>query len=111
MPRSSYRLNLLGKHLYYSKLRPHPPLLPVQVRLLALEVCDELFARSKHFRGLLIARFTYFLELVVGYKSENPLPPPAPAATALRGRALEVLERWHAQFGAKYKQVRAWAEV
>ena len=77
----------------------------MQVRLLALEVCDELFGRSKHFRALLTSRLTHFLELVVGHKTENPLPPPAPAAVALRAKALEVLERWHGQFGAKYKQV------
>lgn len=77
------------------------------MRLLALEVADELFTRSKHFRGLLAPRMTHFLELVVGYKDDNPLPPPPPpaAAVALRARALETLERWHAQFGAKYKQV------
>ena len=80
---------------------------PAQVRLLALEVVDELFGRSKHFRGLLAARFTHFLELVVGYKGEAPLPPPPAAAVALRARALEVLERWHAAHGAKYKQVCA----
>lgn len=77
------------------------------MRLLALEVCDELFSRSKHFRSLLSARLTHVLELTVGHRADNPLPPPAPAATALRTRALEALEQWSAQFGAKYKQVCA----
>lgn len=76
------------------------------MRLLALEVCDELFGRSKRFRALLCARLTHALELMVGFKPSNPLPPPADTATALRARALEALERWHALFGTKYQQVR-----
>jgi len=48
-----------------------------------------------------------FLELVVGFRSDRPLPPPASAATSLRDRALELLEGWDQQHGGRYKQVRA----
>lgn len=77
----------------------------LQVRLLALELSDELFPRSKLFRALLSARFTQFLELVVGLKAGTPLPPPISAATALREHALAAIARWDAQHGAKCRQV------
>lgn len=79
------------------------------MRLLALELCYELFNRSRRFRSHLSAKFTLFLELVTGFKPDNPLPQPFSAATALRERAAAILERWNLEFGSKYKQV--WLEL
>jgi hypothetical protein len=76
-----------------------------QVRLLALGLCAELFQRSRTFRCLLSAKFSHFLELVVGPRVEAPLPPPAAAAAALRERALELVERWNADHGQRYPQL------
>ena len=77
-----------------------------QARLLALELCDMLFSRSKAFRAALAPKLTQFLELVVGFRPDRPLPPPATAAVALRERALAAVERWNEDFGGKYRQVR-----
>ncbi len=44
----------------------------------------------------------------MGHRADRPLPPPAHAAASLREKALEVLEVWERQWGAKYKQV-GWA--
>eukprot|EP00879_Flechtneria_rotunda_P018706 GHRR01019630.1.p1 GENE.GHRR01019630.1~~GHRR01019630.1.p1 ORF type:complete len:342 (+),score=165.86 GHRR01019630.1:800-1825(+) len=76
-----------------------------QVRKLALELCDMLFARSKRFRRLLTNKFTDFAELTVGHKQDKPLPAPPSAALALRQRALETVEKWHEQWGLHYPQV------
>jgi hypothetical protein len=88
-----------------SVLKPTPSTLHAQTRLLALELSDELFARSKAFRALLAPRFSAFLDATIGFRAEKPLPPPAAAATALRARALEILERWEEGFAAFYPEV------
>ncbi len=76
-----------------------------QTRLLAVELTDVLFQRSRVFRGLLAPRLTAFLVAAVGYRQEEPLPGPEAAAAALRERALEVLEAWNDKFGGMYHQV------
>ena len=78
-----------------------------QVRLNTLGIIDELFLRSKQFRGLLTEEFSSILLLAVGHKADKPLPPPASAAQRLRQCALECIERWDDQFGALYGQVRS----
>ena len=77
----------------------------LQVRLHAVALCDELFMRSSIFRGLMARRFSRFLELSVGHRSENPLPGPQEAAVQLRERALEAIEVWTERFGSLYRQV------
>ena len=77
----------------------------LQVRLHAVALCDELFMRSRIFRGLMAQRFSRFLELSVGHRSENPLPGPQEAAVQLRERALEAIEVWTERFGSLYRQV------
>ncbi|KAF8060617.1 RPL32A [Scenedesmus sp. PABB004] len=76
-----------------------------QTRLLALELCDVLFARSKRFRALLAGQFSAFVALAVGHRPDAPLPPPAGAARALRERALEAIEAWHEAWGLHYPAV------
>lgn len=84
---------------------PSPPP-ALQTRLNALNIIDELFLRSKQFRGLLTEDFSTLLLLAVGHKADKPLPPPASAAQQLRQLALECVERWDEQFGALYGQAR-----
>ena len=81
------------------------PSRPLQSRLLALELADELFTRSKAFRGMLAPRFSAFLDRTLGFRPEKLLPPPAAAAAALRARTLEVIERWEEAYAAFYPQV------
>jgi hypothetical protein len=45
-----------------------------------------------------------FLEAVLGHREERPLPPPPAAAAALRAKGLELLGRWEAQYGRRYRQ-------
>lgn len=50
-------------------------------------------------------RFSRFLELSVGHRSENPLPGPADVAVQLRELALATIEVWTERFGSLYRQV------
>eukprot|EP00898_Chlorokybus_atmophyticus_P006786 jgi/Chlat1/7108/Chrsp57S06788 len=75
------------------------------VRLHAVLLADHLFARSRAFRALMAAGMDEFLELCVGSRAENPLPPPKQDAHTLRRTALESLERWHEAHGRFYRQV------
>jgi len=76
-----------------------------QVRLLALELCAELFRRSQYFRSLLASKFTGFLELTVGFKLQSPLPGPQASAERLRELALELVEVWNSQHGSRHIQI------
>jgi hypothetical protein len=77
----------------------------LQTRELALELSDVLFTRSKTFRCLASKDFADFLDATVGHNSAKPLPEAPAAALGLRRKALEVVEKWHTQFGAQYPQV------
>lgn len=77
-----------------------------QVRYLAVLIIDELFSRSKLFRGLWVQRFERFLLLSVGFRREHPLPPPSDRASLLRSKTLEFLEIWNHKFGQHYRQLR-----
>ncbi|KAG7671703.1 hypothetical protein Ndes2526B_g07408 [Nannochloris sp. 'desiccata'] len=86
--------------LYTRFKKPHS-----QVRLLALDISAELFHRSSLFRSLLAEKFPQFLGLVLGFKINEPLPAPTDIAGQLRQRALELIERWHSDYGTRYPQV------
>ncbi|CAN8253980.1 unnamed protein product [Cochlearia groenlandica] len=77
-----------------------------QVRYLTLLIIDELFIRSKLFRTLIIENLDQLLSLSVGFRSDLPLPGPAPVATILRTKAIEFLEKWNLSFGLHYKELR-----
>lgn len=77
-----------------------------QVRYLAVLIIDELFSRSKLFRGLWVHRFERFLLLSVGFRKEHSLPPPSDRASLLRSKTLEFLEVWNNKFGQHYRQLR-----
>lgn len=69
-----------------------------------MEICDELFKRSRAFRSLMAANFLGFLEAAVGFRADRPLPGPPNLATQLRDKALEVCEGWNEKFGVFYQQ-------
>ena len=79
----------------------------MQTRLHAVAVCDELFTRSRAFRGHVAAQFPAFLELAVGHKAARPLPGPPRLSTQLRERALDAVEGWSERHGVFYQQVAA----
>ncbi|NXA74353.1 UVSSA protein, partial [Thryothorus ludovicianus] len=76
-----------------------------EMRLSAFQVVQELFARSHHFRTLLISNFQEFLELTVGIDHEQPLPPPKEVAQKLRKAAIKAVQDWHEKYGEAYKQL------
>lgn len=76
-----------------------------EMRFSAFQVLQELFARSHHFRTLLIANFQEFLELTVGIDHEQPLPPPKEVAQKLRRAAIKAVQEWHEKYGEAYKQL------
>ncbi|XP_039579807.1 UV-stimulated scaffold protein A [Passer montanus] len=76
-----------------------------EMRLSAFQVVQELFARSHHFRTLLISNFQGFLELTVGIDHEQPLPPPREVAQKLRRAAIQAVQDWHEKYGEAYKQL------
>jgi hypothetical protein len=76
-----------------------------QVRLLALDISAELFHRSALFRSLLAEKFPQFLGLTLGFKINEPLPAPTEIAGRLRQRALELIEKWHTDYGTRYAQL------
>lgn len=75
----------------------------LQVRLLALELFEELYARSQTFKRLVAHNFREFLELVVGFRVDKPLPPPSRAAVELRTKALRLVVHWVKT--SKYSQI------
>lgn len=75
----------------------------VQPRLLAVQVMDVIFTRSRAFRQLVSNSFSDFLDLAVCYKPDASLP--AGPGQELREKSLEIVERWHEQFGKFYPEV------
>nr|XP_030126403.3 UV-stimulated scaffold protein A isoform X3 [Taeniopygia guttata] len=88
-------------HLLLTRLREEH----AEMRFSAFQVVQELFARSHHFRTLLIANFQEFLELTVGIDHEQPLPPPKEVAQKLRRAAIKAVQEWHEKYGEAYKQL------
>uniref|UniRef100_A0A8C6YPL6 UV-stimulated scaffold protein A n=1 Tax=Nothoprocta perdicaria TaxID=30464 RepID=A0A8C6YPL6_NOTPE len=76
-----------------------------EIRFSAFQIAHELFARSHHFRTLLIADFQDFLELTVGTDHEQPLPPPKEVAQKLRRAAIKAVQGWHEKYGEAYKKL------
>ncbi len=73
-------------------------------RLLALDLVELLFARSRAFRNLLAASFQSFLTRTVGHVEGQPLPGPPRDGAQLRERTLALLEAWHCHHGTLYPQ-------
>ncbi|NXH44971.1 UVSSA protein, partial [Dicaeum eximium] len=88
-------------HLLLTRLREEH----AEMRFSALQVVQELFARSHRFRTLLISAFQEFLQLTVGIDHEQPLPPPKEVAQKLRKAAIKAVQEWHEKYGQAYKQL------
>ena len=70
------------------------------VRLLSLELCSTLWARSAAFRRALLERLVpEFVQLVGGDPHNHPLPGAESWAERLPKRALELVESWDASHG------------
>uniref|UniRef100_I3K0F5 UV-stimulated scaffold protein A n=1 Tax=Oreochromis niloticus TaxID=8128 RepID=I3K0F5_ORENI len=76
-----------------------------EIRLSAFQIASELFARSHHFRMLLVDNFQEFLELTVETDSEQPLPPPKEVARKLRALAVQTVQSWQSSYGSAYKKL------
>uniref|UniRef100_A0A8C5GPF7 UV-stimulated scaffold protein A n=1 Tax=Gouania willdenowi TaxID=441366 RepID=A0A8C5GPF7_GOUWI len=76
-----------------------------QIRLSAFQISSELFARSHHFRTLLVDNFQEFLELTVETDSDLPLPPPKEVARKLRALSIQTVQSWQTSFGSSYKKL------
>ncbi|KAJ8783502.1 hypothetical protein J1605_009207 [Eschrichtius robustus] len=76
-----------------------------EVRLSAFQVLDQLFARSHHFRMLVVSNFQEFLELTLGTDHERPLPPPREVAQKLRRAATRAVRGWNEKYGTAYKKL------
>ncbi|KAI7897382.1 uncharacterized protein EV154DRAFT_475700 [Mucor mucedo] len=75
-----------------------------QIRYSSLQLIEQLFARSKHFRDLLTEDFPVFVQLVVGIQ-DKILPPPVQIAQKLREYALALIKAWFLKFGERYHQL------
>ncbi len=78
-----------------------------QVRLTMLGVIEELFARSKLFRSLLVEKLQQFLLLTVHPLNEEDteLPPPRMYADLLHTKALTLMLEWNSKYGSLYKPI------
>ncbi|KAG9338543.1 hypothetical protein JZ751_025599, partial [Albula glossodonta] len=76
-----------------------------EIRLSALQMADQLFVRSHHFRTLLVANLQEFLELTVETDAEQPLPPPREVARKLKALAIRTIQTWQDTYGQAYKKL------
>ncbi|KAJ1559281.1 hypothetical protein HK405_011265, partial [Cladochytrium tenue] len=87
---------LLGRHLRAANSA---------ARLYALELIDELFARSHVFRLALLDDAPSFVRLAAGVPpGAAPLPPPAAHAARCRSYCCRLLSTWFERFGRAYKR-------
>ena len=63
-----------------------------EIRILCLDILDELFSRSHYFRTLVLESFDSITLLCVGVDSLNPLPLPAAAAKKLQSNAIRIIK-------------------
>ncbi|XP_060044350.1 UV-stimulated scaffold protein A isoform X1 [Erinaceus europaeus] len=76
-----------------------------QVRLSTFQAMEQLFARSHHFRSLLVSDFQDFLALTLGTEHARPLPPPRETAQRLKRATLQAVQGWVAKYGPAYKKL------
>uniref|UniRef100_A0A8D9F0W2 UV-stimulated scaffold protein A n=1 Tax=Cacopsylla melanoneura TaxID=428564 RepID=A0A8D9F0W2_9HEMI len=84
-----------------------------QIRLSALQICDQLLRCSKPFRNLFIEDLRELFKLILVGSSDNawvgsvtPLPPPKCKAELLSRTAFLMIKQWHDLFGDKPKYFR-----
>ncbi|KAI8384875.1 uncharacterized protein BYT42DRAFT_563925 [Radiomyces spectabilis] len=73
-----------------------------QIRYSTVQLCEELFQRSHHFRSLLTDDLPLFIELTVGIH-QKALPPPAQVAIKLKKYAVALIKNWLEKFGDLYR--------
>ena len=103
-PQSSraFRRALLGRLSQVSstsRARVQPPGAVLSCKRIAQPLLDRCLICCSHLCQ------PQFLEAVVDFRADRPLPPPAHTAASLREKALELLELWDRDWGAKYTQV------
>lgn len=69
-----------------------------------MQLTEQFFDRSKHFRDLLTEDFPLFTQLTVGIQDKK-LPPPAPVATKLKEYAIALIKTWFTKYGDRYRQL------
>ena len=77
-----------------------------EVRLSSVQVIDQLFRKSHHFREELAGTFQEFLVLAIGVDPNQPLPPPAGVAKMLKEKCLLVVKEWYEKYGDGYPKLR-----
>ena len=77
-----------------------------EVRLSAFQISNELFIRSHVFRELLVSQFQQLLDVTIETDSEQPLPPPYPAANQLKQQTLLAIKQWNEKFGPSYPKLK-----
>lgn len=75
-----------------------------KIRYSSLQLIEQLFARSKHFRDLLTEDFPLFVQLSVGIQDKK-LPPPVQVAGKLKDYALALIKAWFLKYGERYHQL------
>lgn len=75
-----------------------------KIRYSSLQLIEQLFDRSKHFRDLLTEDFALLTQLAVGIQDKK-LPPPVEVATKLRAYAIALIKAWLIKYGEKYRQL------
>ncbi|RUP47848.1 hypothetical protein BC936DRAFT_145270 [Jimgerdemannia flammicorona] len=73
-----------------------------QIRYSSLQLVEQLFSRSHHFRQLLAADYPSFLQLTVGIHRKT-LPPPENVAAKLAEYGTTLVKQWYEKFGDTYK--------
>lgn len=77
-----------------------------EIRLSAFQITNELFMRSHVFRELLVSKFQALLEVTIETDSDQPLPPPYPAASQLKQQTLMAIQQWNDKFGPSYPKLK-----
>ncbi|KAI8067219.1 hypothetical protein BDF21DRAFT_426066 [Thamnidium elegans] len=75
-----------------------------QIRYSSVQLIEQLFDRSKHFRDLITEDFPLFTQLAIGIQDKK-LPPPVEIAAKLRAYAIALIKSWTKRYGDRYRQL------
>ncbi|CAF3588502.1 unnamed protein product [Rotaria socialis] len=74
-----------------------------EIRFSTVQIIDQLFNRSQHFRTLLLNDFNCLIDKCLGLTVDNQLPPPNQIAKLLKQFTATCIKKWHEKFGTTYK--------
>ncbi|CAF1911846.1 unnamed protein product [Rotaria magnacalcarata] len=74
-----------------------------EIRFSTVQIIDQLFNRSHHFRTLLLNDFNSLIDKCLGLTVDNQLPPPNQTAKLLKQFTATCIKKWHEKFGPTYK--------